>query len=53
MELLINILLLVGTLGGSAFITQWFTGRMYNRCPRCKGLNAKRRSQCRLCGNLL
>jgi len=53
MELLINLVLLVGILGGSALITQWFTGKMYNRCSRCRGLNAKRRSQCRLCGNPL
>jgi len=53
MELLTNLLLLVVILGGSALITQWFTGKMYNRCSRCSGLNAKRRSQCRLCGNPL
>jgi ribosomal protein S14 len=52
-ELLINLLFLAVVLGGSALITQWFTTKMYNRCSRCGGLNAKRRSQCRLCGNPL
>jgi len=52
-EIVLNLLLLVVILGGSALITQWFTRKMYYRCSRCGGLNAKRRSQCRLCGNPL
>ena len=50
MEFLINVALLIGILGASAVITQWFSGRMYNRCAQCKTLNAKRRKQCRACG---
>ena len=50
MEFLINAAVLIGILGGSAVITQWFSGRMYNRCARCRALNAKRRNQCRVCG---
>jgi hypothetical protein len=52
-EILINLSFLIVIFGGSALITQWFTGKMYNRCSRCNGLNAKRRSECRLCGNPL
>jgi hypothetical protein len=43
-ETLINVLLLTVILGGSALITQWFTRKAYNRCSKCGGLNAKRRS---------
>lgn len=53
MDTLVNVLLLVGILGVSAFITQWFTKRMYNRCSKCATLNARRRSECRSCGTLL
>ena len=39
--------------GGSAFITNWFTKRMYTRCSHCAALNAKRRSHCRICATEL
>ncbi len=53
MDTLLNVLLLVAVLGGSAFIAQWFTKKMYNRCSKCATLNARRRSMCRSCGTLL
>jgi len=52
-----NTLLTIAVLGGilvlSALFTNWFTGKMYYRCARCKNLNAKRRTHCRICGNQL
>jgi uncharacterized OB-fold protein len=47
---LLSILVLVAILVASAFITNWFARTMYNRCPSCGTLNAKRRSHCRSCG---
>jgi hypothetical protein len=49
-DTLLSILVLVGILGVSAFITHWFARTMYNRCGSCGTLNAKRRAQCRSCG---
>jgi len=46
--------LLVGTiLIFSALITQGFARAMYNRCPECGTLNAKRRVHCRNCGQAM
>ncbi len=50
MEILLNILLLLLILGGSAMITQWFARTMYKHCPQCASLNARRRTHCRVCG---
>ena len=50
MDLLINAGLLVLILGSSALLTNAYTRRAYNRCSRCGSLNAKRRSECRTCG---
>jgi hypothetical protein len=49
-DTLISLALLIAILGGSAVFTQFFTRKMYNRCRKCGALNAKRRSQCRVCG---
>jgi hypothetical protein len=49
-DTLLSILVLVGILGVSAFITSWFARTMYNRCAACGTLNAKRRTHCRSCG---
>ena len=49
----LGVALLAGILVLSAVFTQLFTRKMYNRCPRCKNLNAKRRSHCRICGEPL
>jgi hypothetical protein len=50
-------LLTIAVLGGililSAFITRLFTRRMYFKCARCGNLNAKRRTNCRICGDPL
>ena len=49
-ETLLSLALVVGILGGSALFTQFFTRKMYNRCQKCGNLNAKRRANCRICG---
>ena len=53
MKKLTDILLTIGVLGGilvlSAIVTGAFTRAMYFRCAGCGALNAKRRSQCRVC----
>ena len=49
-ETFLNILVVVAILGVSAVVTQLFARAMYNRCPSCHTLNAKRRDQCRNCG---
>ncbi len=49
-DTLLSLLVLVGILGVSAVITNWFARTMYNRCAACGTLNAKRRSHCRACG---
>jgi len=48
-DTLLSVAVMVGILGVSAFITNWFARTMYNRCPACGTLNAKRRAQCRAC----
>ncbi|MDA2930908.1 hypothetical protein MYX84_13355 [Acidobacteria bacterium AH-259-O06] len=37
----------------SAFITHLFARYMYNRCPECRTLNARRRTHCRNCGHVV
>ena len=48
-----NAAVLIGILGGSAFITAWFTRTMYIRCEVCGTLNARRRKECRTCNTTL
>ncbi len=48
-DVLLNLGVLVGILGVSAFITSWFARTMYIRCAACGTLNARRRVQCRSC----
>jgi hypothetical protein len=45
----LSIAVLVAILVGAAVITEWFARAMYIRCPACKTLNARRRTQCRAC----
>ena len=52
-ETLLNAAVAVGILGGSFVLTQLFVKKMYFRCRKCATLNAKRRSQCRMCGEEL
>ena len=52
-ETLLSVALLVGILGASAVLTELFVRKMYYRCKNCATLNAKRRSQCRKCGQAL
>ena len=52
-DTLLNLAVFVGILGGAAIFTEWFTRKMYYRCRRCLTLNAKRRAQCRSCGEPL
>jgi ribosomal protein S27E len=57
MKSLLDTLLTIAVLGGilvlSAVFTNWFTRKMYYRCSDCGNLNAKRRTNCRICGNVL
>ena len=48
-DALLSVAVLGGILVVSAFITNWFARTMYNRCPDCGTLNAKRRTNCRAC----
>ncbi|MBZ5545845.1 MAG: hypothetical protein LAO07_19565 [Acidobacteriia bacterium] len=52
-ETLLDVALVIAILGGSAVITHLFARAMYVTCPRCRTLNARRRTQCRNCGNPL
>ena len=49
-DTLLSAVVFVGILGLSAVVTQLFARKMYNRCNQCGNLNAKRRSNCRICG---
>ena len=48
-ETLLSVAVLVGILGLSAVITNWFARKMYVRCAQCGALNARRRTRCRVC----
>ena len=48
-DTLLSLAVLVGILGASALITNWFARTMYNRCEGCGTLNARRRQLCRSC----
>lgn len=52
-DTLVSLVLLLVILGGSFWLTQLFARKMYNRCSRCGNLNAKRRTNCRICGEAL
>jgi hypothetical protein len=49
-DTLLSLLVLVAILLASALVTNWFARAMYKRCAACGTLNAKRRAQCRSCG---
>jgi hypothetical protein len=51
LDFLINAGLLVLILGTSALATKAYASAMYNHCPDCATLNAKRRPACRTCGH--
>ena len=42
--------LVITILGVAAVITNVFARAMYLTCPTCRTLNARRRMQCRKCG---
>jgi len=52
-ETLLNAVLAIVILGVSAFVTHLFARAMYATCAKCRTLNARRRSQCRNCGDPL
>jgi hypothetical protein len=52
-ETLLNVALAIVILGVSAFVTHLFARAMYVTCAKCHTLNARRRSQCRSCGEPL
>ena len=53
MRTLLEIVLVVAILGGSALVTHLFARAMYVTCPKCRTLNARRRSECRQWGEAL
>ena len=53
MDTLLNLAIAAGILGLSFVLTDLFVRKMYYRCRQCGTLNAKRRSQCRACGQAL
>jgi hypothetical protein len=50
---LLNVALAAAILGGAWALTHLFARAMYIVCPACRTLNARRRSHCRKCGQLL
>jgi len=52
-ELLLSILVFAGILAASAVATELFVRWAYYRCRRCRTINAKRRTNCRACGEEL
>ncbi|MCA1634688.1 MAG: hypothetical protein LC802_13605 [Acidobacteria bacterium] len=52
-DTLLSVAVLVSILVLSALVTNWFARNMYNHCPKCKTMNAKRRAHCRNCGEPL
>ena len=52
-ETFLNLAVAVGILGASFALTGLFGRKMYYRCRQCGALNAKRRNQCRGCGEAL
>lgn len=53
LDFLANAALLLLILGTSALATKAYANAMYNKCPACSSLNAKRRSECRICGEAI
>ena len=53
MDVLLQAGILVLVLGSGAWMTSAYLRLAYFKCADCGNLNAKRRSQCRVCGNSL
>ena len=51
-ETLLNVALAIAILGVSGLVTHLFARAMYVTCSQCRALNARRRTQCRNCGNV-
>lgn len=52
-ETIVGLAVIAAILIASAWITNLFARKMYNRCAGCGLLNAKRRAHCRGCGQAL
>lgn len=52
-DAVISILVIGVILIGSFVLTNAFVRRMYYQCSKCRNLNAKRRTHCRICGEPL
>lgn len=52
-DFVLNAGLLIVIVGSSAWLTNAYTRRAYYRCAKCRNLNAKRRTHCRICGEPL
>ena len=48
-ETIVGLAVIAAILMVSAWITNLFARKMYNRCGDCGTLNAKRRTHCRAC----
>jgi hypothetical protein len=53
LETILGLAVMVAILGVSVWLTNLFARAMYYRCTHCGVLNAKRRAQCRSCGQAL
>lgn len=49
MDFLLNLALVVFVLGSGWVATQLYVKNAYYKCSVCGNLNAKRRSECRVC----
>jgi hypothetical protein len=52
-ETFLNVALAIAILGVSFVATHLFARAMYITCPKCRTLNARRRTHCRNCGEIL
>jgi rRNA maturation endonuclease Nob1 len=50
-DTLLTIAVVVAVLVLPLIITNLFVRKMYYRCSACRSLNAKRRTNCRVCGD--
>lgn len=53
LDLLLAAGLLILILGSSKLLTDAYVRRAYYQCASCGSLNAKRRTECRVCGEPL
>jgi len=52
-DVLLNVAVAAAVLIVPFILTRLFVRKMYYKCTKCRNLNAKRRSHCRICGTKL